>query len=88
MGHSYQSVIAILALVIFTLALLLVGNVKTGNTFQGQYIKAADMYEQENFPQALISINMAIENIKPNIIPEFFLLKAKIALAQGDLING
>ena len=64
MGRSYQSLIAILALVIFAMALLLVGNVRTGNTFQGQYIKAADMYEQENFPQALTSINMAIENIE------------------------
>ena len=88
MGRSYQSVIAILALVVFTLALLLVGNIRTGNTFQGHYIKAGDMYEREKFSQALTSINMAIENIEPNIIPEFFLLKAKIALAQGDVVNG
>jgi len=43
---------------------------------------------QPNLSQALTSINMAIENIEPNIIPEFFLLKAKIALAQGDVVNG
>ena len=46
------------------------------------------MYEKENFPQALKSVNMAIESIEPNIIPEFFLLKAKIALAQGNVTDG
>ena len=88
LGCSYRSLIAIIVLVIFATVLLLVGNIRTGNTFQGQFIKATNMYEKENFPQALKSVNMAIESIEPNIIPEFFLLKAKIALAQGNVTDG
>ena len=87
-GSKYFYIAPILGLLIFVISLFVIGNIRAGNTYEGKYVKASHLYKKENFESAQKSIDAAIEKIHPNIIPEFFLLKAKIALALGDTANG